>query len=121
MIRTCSTAVETVVTHIVDVQPCCPASGNPLAGSTISLTYRPAGIVLPVEDLAAMVGEYVGGLGSIRAMEEMIQDIAIRCAAVVGAEVAARADLRIAPPYGGAVQGMVVTAVAQAEKGVPHE
>jgi hypothetical protein len=109
MIRTCDPSIKTRITHTVMLPPCCPVSGNPLAGSTLSLTYSPtAGVVLPVEDLAAMVSEYVGGLGSIRAMEEMIQHIAVRCAGIVGVAVDVRAELVINPPFGGDNQKMIV-------------
>ena len=110
--RTCRPDARTKITHILDVPPCCPVSGNPQPGSTIKITYRPeSGAVMPVEDLAIMMGEYIGGLGAIRAQEEMIQHIAQRCAAVVG-RVVVRADLRIKPPFGGADQLMIVKVTA---------
>lgn len=110
MIRTCSADPVTYVHHIADVPPCCPVSGNPRPGSTIAVRYRPAaGLVLPVEDLSAMVGQYVGGFGAVRAQEEMIQSIAARCAALVKVSVRVRADLVITPPDGGDDQRMVVT------------
>ena len=110
--RTCkaSTSAATIVHHLIPLPPCCPVSGNPRPGSTLRLSYAPsAGIVMPVEDLAAMAAEYVGGLGPIRAQEEMIQHIAARCAAVVRASVRVRADLLILPPDGGDMQGMIVS------------
>jgi hypothetical protein len=67
---------------------------------------------MPVEDLAVMAGEYVGGLGDIRGMEELVQDFARRTFAEVRVPVRARADLLIQPPYGGDVQQMNVTARA---------
>jgi len=109
MIRTCDPTIRTRITHTVPLPACCPVSGNPLAGSILSVAYAPnAGIVLPVEDLAAMVAEYVGGLSEIRAMEEMIQHIASRCAAIVGVPVHAVADLIIGPPFVGENQTMRV-------------
>lgn len=109
MIRTCRADQATYVHHVVDVPPCCPVSGNPRPGSTITVSYRPtAGLVLPVEGLSAMVGQYVGGFGAIRAQEEMIQSIAARCVALVKVSVRVRADLVIAPPDGGDDQRMIV-------------
>lgn len=103
--------VNTAVHHIVDVPPCCPRSGNPLAGSTIRVSYRPCGIVFPVEHLQDMVAEYVNGRGNIREMESMVQDIAIRVAGVVEVRVRVRAELVINPPYGGDNQRMIVTTI----------
>ncbi len=65
---------------------------------------------MPVEALAAMAGEYVGGLGEIRGMEELVQDFARRTAAEVRVPVRAKAELLIQPPYGGDVQRMHVSA-----------
>jgi hypothetical protein len=110
MLRTCATDQRTVVHHVVSLPRCCPVSGNPQPGSRLRVSYTPtAGLVVPVEDLADMVEQYVGGLGGIRAQEEMIQHIAARCAAGVRVPVRARADLQIAPPFGGEQQRMVVS------------
>lgn len=116
MIRTCAASSDTAIHHIVDVPPCCPVSGNPKIGSTLRVSYLPtAGVVVPVEALAEMVSEYVGGFGRIRAQEEMIQSIAQRCADAVSVPVRVRADLAIAPPFGGDDQRMIVTARAKPE------
>jgi hypothetical protein len=110
--RRCLTDVPISVAHTVDVPVCCPASQNPRQGSTMTISYRPVSTVMPVEDLAAMADEYVGGRGEIRGMEEMIQDIARRVHAVVGVPVRIKARLIIGPPFGGAVQGMDIIARA---------
>ena len=107
--RTCSTETQAFVSHTVDIPPCCPVSGNPVAGSTVTISYRPTGIVLPVEDLADMVAEYVGGRGAIRGMEEMIQEICTRARDTVKVPVRVVARLRIKPPFGGDLQWMRVT------------
>ena len=109
--------IETAVHHIVDIPPCCPKTGNPLAGSKLLLSYRPSGIVFPVEQLQDMVAEYVNGRGDIREMESMIQDIALRVSAVIGARCRVRADLVIKPPFGGDNQRMVVSAFGVVEGG----
>lgn len=106
--RTCSTETQAFVSHTVALSPCCPMSGNPLEGSTLTIFYRPNGIVLPVEDLADMVAEYVGGRGKIRGMEEMIQEICTRSRDTVKVPVRVVAKLLIKPPFGGDVQGMTV-------------
>ena len=109
--RRVSKGASLFVHHSVDVPPCCPASGNPLLGSTLVISYRPNGVVLPVEALADMVSEYVGGHEAVREMEGMIQHIADRVSGMIGVRVRARADLIIKPPYGGHEQKMVVTAI----------
>jgi len=114
MIRTCDATVSTRIVHEAALPVCCPVSQNPRAGSVVCVAYAPtAGVVLPVEDFAAMVAEYIGGLGSIRGMEEMIQDIAKRCVATVQVAVTVQADLIIAPPFGGDVQKMLVLVEAR--------
>lgn len=112
MIRTCLRNVPGFVTHTVSLPQCCPVSGNPQPGSTLTLMYRPQGIVFPVEDLRDMISEYVGGHGSrnIRNMEEMIQDLALRAAQVTGVRTRVRADLVIAPPDFGPQQTLNMTA-----------
>jgi len=112
MVRNCLTDVPIRVVHTVDVPVCCPASSNPKPGSEMTISYRPTGIVMPVEDLAAMADEYVGGRDEIRGMEEMIQDIARRVHEAVGVPVRVKARLIIGPPFGGAVQGMDIIARA---------
>ena len=101
--------MDTAVHHVVALPACCPKTGNPLAGSTIRVSYRPRGVVLPVEQLNDMASEYIGGHEDVREMETMIQHMATRMADVVGASVRVRADLIIRPPYGGDNQRMVVS------------
>jgi len=109
MLRTCDDDVPTFVSHSVNLPRCCPVSGNPAPGSTLSVSYIPKGVVLPVEELAAWVEEYVGGHPSgRREMEAMIQHLAKRVAEIVNVRVKVVADLNIAPPFGGDQQKMKV-------------
>jgi hypothetical protein len=112
MVRSCLTDIPISVVHTVDVPVCCPASSNPKPGSKMTISYHPTGIVMPVEDLAAMANQYIGGRDEIRGMEEMIQDIARRVHEVVGVPVKVNASLIIGPPFGGTVQGMDIIARA---------
>lgn len=105
------TDVDTAVHHTVALPACCPATGNPLAGSKLSVSYRPRGIVFPVEALADMTKDYVHGHQDVREMEGMVQHIALRVAEIVKVRVRVRADLNIRPPFGGDNQGMIVTAI----------
>lgn len=113
MTRTCSTETETFVTHVLDLPPMCPVSGNPRPGSGVAVCYRPNGVVFPVEDLEAFIREYIGGRGAVRGMEEMVQELAQRVAEIVKVPVRVIADLTIQPPYGGNLQRMRVTARAR--------
>lgn len=112
MKRVCDAVVPAFVSHELPLPQCCPVSGNPFPGSTLRVSYLPAGTVVPVENLAAWIDEYRGGneMRSIRNMEEMIQDIAVRCADEVGVAVRVVANLQIKPPYGGDMQTMRVSA-----------
>lgn len=114
--RTCDQKTAAFVSHSAPIPQCCPVSGNPLPGSKVTVSYVPAGVVFPVEDLAAFVAEYVGGRGSVRGMEEMIQELANRVRDAVGVRVRASADLIINPPFGGGQQTMRVTARAAQQK-----
>jgi NADPH-dependent 7-cyano-7-deazaguanine reductase QueF len=114
-IRTCFNDVLIFVLQKAPLPVCCPVSGNPLAGSTITIAYRPDGIVLPVESLVEIIDEYRNGHveRGVRGMEEMVQDIAHRVHQLVGVRVRVRADLRIKPPFGGDEQVMLVNARGQ--------
>lgn len=114
VVRRCADDVTTYVHHVFRLFPCCPFSGNPKEGSLARLSYCPNGVVMPVEDLEAMAREYIGGLGQIRGMEEMVQDMAKRISDVCRVRVRLRADLVISPPFGGADQTMRVSALAAA-------
>lgn len=116
MTRTCDATIPAFISHTVPLPVCCPVSANPRPSSTLRVSYLPRGVVLPVEDLASWVGEYVDGHPSgVRNMEEMVQDIARRVSASTGVRVRAVADLRIRPPFGGEDQTMRVSARATPE------
>jgi len=88
---------RTTQTHELDLPPCCPRSGNPLAGSSIAITYTPAETHIEVASLRKYVDSYQGGRGSIRSMEGMIQQIARDCSEAVGVPVTVTARLVINP------------------------
>lgn len=114
VVRSCLDATQGIVVHVVPLPSCCPVSGNPLPGSSITMAYLPKDRVFPVEWLEDMIREYVGGHHSrnIRNMEEMIQDLAIRAVENVRVRIRVRADLLISPPQGGTVQRLHMTARA---------
>lgn len=92
--KRCHTMKET---HRLELKPCCPISGNPLAGSVIEIEYRVDELVLEVAALRAYVDSYQGGRGDVRSMEGMCQQITQDCADAVQTSVWTRATLNIAP------------------------
>jgi NADPH-dependent 7-cyano-7-deazaguanine reductase QueF len=88
---------QTTVAHLLAIPPCCPISGNPLAGSTLRLVYIPMFHMLEVGSLRAYVDSYQGGRGDVRSMEGMIQNIAQDCANCIGVYVKATAELNLSP------------------------
>ncbi len=91
------------MSHTLDIPPCCPVSGNPLPGSTLTISYRAHLLVLEVIALRSYVNSFVGGLRGpdgnidVRDMEGLILRVAHDCADAVGVPVKVRADLRLRP------------------------
>lgn len=92
--RRCASMEES---HILPLAPACPISGNPQAGSSITITYSPSDRILEVESLRSYVDSYTGGLGDIRSMEGMVQAITQDAANATGVSVEVVADLNIRP------------------------
>lgn len=92
-------AMSTTESHTVALPPCCPISGNPQAGSTLRITYRPTVRVLEVYSLVQLVGRFKGGWKGTerypaeRNMEGMIRMLAQMAADALGTPVSVRADL----------------------------
>lgn len=104
--------------HILPLKPCCPYSGNPKDGSEIQIEYTVDNRILEVAALRAYVDSYIGGLGEIRSMEGMIQQITQDCADAVGVSVWTQARLNIEPG-----QRMILECSANAPRrkaGDPH-
>jgi NADPH-dependent 7-cyano-7-deazaguanine reductase QueF len=92
--RRCSYSYEE---HELPLAPACPVSGNPQAGSKLTIRYKPDQHFLEVEALRAYVDSYTGGRGDVRSMEGMIQQICTDCAKALGVRVEVEADLVIRP------------------------
>lgn len=95
---------STTVTHHLPLPQCCPISGNPQPGSSISITYEPDHSMLEVASLVGYIDSYKGGRGEVRSMEGMIQSIAQDCANCVEVKVVAFAELIIYPGQSMAVE-----------------
>ncbi len=113
LMERCHEGVQMRCQHRVPLPECCPISHNPLAGSALTLTYRPRQWVLEVYGLRTLVGRFRGGFPGVgpyppeRNMEGMIQLLAQMSADAVGVPVHARADLVLD------TGGMVLTAYAR--------
>lgn len=92
--KRCAFMIET---HILPLKPACPYSGNPKAGSLVTIAYRPESLIIEVASLREYVDSYTGGLGDIRSMEGMIQSITQDCADATKAQCTVIADLIIDP------------------------
>jgi hypothetical protein len=85
--------------HTVALPPCCPVSGNPREGSTLTLAYEPAGWCLEVYSLRRVVSRFVGGWGGTpeyppeRNMEGMVATLAQMAADALAVAVEFDADL----------------------------
>lgn len=93
-------AVMMRVRNTVALPPCCPRSGNPREGSSLTLTYQPNGWCLEVYSLRKLIAdEFVGGFkgkgryAPDRNMEGMIATIAKMAADALQRPVSFRAAL----------------------------
>jgi hypothetical protein len=78
---------------------CCPVSGNPQKGSTLTLSYRPVGSVIETYSLESVVQQFkrgFPGVGPYRAernMEGMIHLLCQMASDAAGVRVRGRANL----------------------------
>jgi NADPH-dependent 7-cyano-7-deazaguanine reductase QueF len=92
-------AVRMLETHTIELPPCCPISGNPQPGSTLTLSYRPAGWCIEVYSLRQLVDRFRGGWKGTdrypaeRNMEGMIALVAQMAADALNVRVRGRAAL----------------------------
>jgi 7-cyano-7-deazaguanine reductase len=73
-------------THAVEVPPLCPKTGNPIEGSTLSISYIPAETLLEVYSLNEYVASFVGS-NDVRDLELFTQVVARDCHSVLGVHV----------------------------------
>ena len=65
-------------THEVDVPQLCPQTGNPTAGSTITIAYAPHQRLLEIYSLREYVASFIGSQ-DVRDLELLTQVIARDC------------------------------------------
>ena len=73
-------------THEVSVPPLCPKTGNPIVGSTITITYAPDQKLLEIYSLNEYIASFIGSQ-EVRDLELLSQVIARDCREVLGVKV----------------------------------
>lgn len=72
--------------HEVQVPPLCPKTGNPISGSTLTITYIPKEKLLEVYSLNEYVASFIGS-NEVRDLELLTQVVARDCHSVLGVHV----------------------------------
>jgi NADPH-dependent 7-cyano-7-deazaguanine reductase QueF len=72
--------------HEVEVPPLCPKTANPVAGSTLTITYVPKERLLEVYSLNEYVASFIGS-NEVRDLELLTQVVARDCSKVLGVNV----------------------------------
>lgn len=78
--------LDTVQTHVMSLPELCPASQNPLPGSSLTIRYRGKQRFLEVFSLSAYVQASIGH-PMVRDVEALTQAVAIDCAEALGQKV----------------------------------
>jgi NADPH-dependent 7-cyano-7-deazaguanine reductase QueF len=73
-------------THEVEVPPLCPKTGNPIAGSTLTITYIPQEQLLEVYSLNEYMASFIGS-NEVRDIELLTQVVARDCHNVLDVNV----------------------------------
>jgi 7-cyano-7-deazaguanine reductase len=73
-------------TNEVQVPPLCPKTGNPIAGSTLTITYIPKEELLEFYSLNEYVASFIGS-NEVRDLELFTQVVARDCREVLGVKV----------------------------------
>ena len=72
--------------HEVQVPPLCPKTSNPIAGSTLTITYAPKDDLLEVYSLNEYVASFIGS-NEVRDLELFTQVVARDCHEALGVKV----------------------------------
>lgn len=76
--------------HVVNVPPLCPVTGNPQAGSRMTVTYVPEARLLELYSLTDYVRSFIGHK-TVRDIEHFAQTLAQDCADALGVPVSVQA------------------------------
>ena len=72
--------------HEVQVPTLCPRTGNPITGSTLTITYAPADRLLEVYSLNEYVASFIGSK-DVRDLELLTQVVTRDCREALGVKV----------------------------------
>ena len=72
--------------HEVQIPSLCPKTGNPITGSTLTITYAPVEKLLEVYSLNEYVASFIGSK-EVRDLELLTQVVARDCHEVLGVKV----------------------------------
>ena len=72
--------------HEVQVPPLCPKTGNPIAGSTLTIAYTPDEKLLEIYSLNEYIASFIGS-NEVRDLELLTQVVARDCHEVLGVRV----------------------------------
>jgi NADPH-dependent 7-cyano-7-deazaguanine reductase QueF len=72
--------------HEVELPSLCPKTGNPITGSTLSITYSPNEKLLEVYSLTEYIASFIGS-NEVRDLELFTQEVARDCHNVLGVKV----------------------------------
>ncbi len=73
-------------THEVQLPPLCPKTANPIAGSTLTISYVPAQKLLELYSLRDYVASFIGSQ-EVRDLELLTQVVARDCHDALGVKV----------------------------------
>ncbi|SRR6266540_2536622 len=73
-------------THEVDVPSLCPKTGNPITGSTLTISYVPDQKLLEIYSLNEYVASFIGSQ-EVRDLELLTQVVGRDCYNVLGVQV----------------------------------
>src|SRR5262245_54665563 len=73
-------------THEVNIPSLCPKTGNPIAGSTFTITYIPSEKLLEVYSLNEYIASFIGS-NEVRDIELLTQVVARDCHEILGVHV----------------------------------
>ena len=73
-------------THEVEVPSLCPRTANPVAGSSLTITYVPNEFLLEVYSLNEYIASFIGSR-EVRDLELLTQVVARDCHEVLGVKV----------------------------------
>ena len=77
---------QTKQIHEAEIPPLCPKTGNPITGSTLTITYAPDELLLEVYSLNEYIASFIGS-NEVRDIELLTQVVARDCHSVLGVNV----------------------------------